>query len=113
LWRLEAYLSLLRVRDLWLLDLCRDLFVDGDLLRDVEDDLEDESDDEEEEGDLSRLLDCRPDTVRLGDLERRLWPCIITIAIIFIFMVSVFDLLLLIVMTIVTVIIVIDITVMM
>ena len=73
-WRLEAYLSLLRVRDLWLLDLCRDLFVDGDLLRDVADDLEDEEEDDEEEGDLSRLLDCRPGSIRLGDLERRLWP---------------------------------------
>ena len=69
---LLTYLSLLRVRDLWLLDLCCDLFVDGDLLRDVADDLEDESEDDEEEGDLSRLLDCRPDSVRLGDLERRL-----------------------------------------
>ena len=69
-----AYLFLLRVRDLWLLDLCRDLVVDGDLLRDVKDDLEDELEDESEEGDLSRLLDCRPDSVRLGDLERRLWP---------------------------------------
>ncbi len=62
------------MRDLWLLDLCRDLVVDGDLLRDVADDLEDESEDDEEEGDLSCLLDCRLDSVRLGDLERRLWP---------------------------------------
>ena len=60
------------MRDLWLLDLCRDLVTDGDLLRDVDNDLEDEEEDESEEGDLSCLLDCRPDMVRLGDLERRL-----------------------------------------
>ncbi len=52
-----VYLSLLRVRDLWLLDLCQDLFVEGDVLRDLVEDL-DESEEEEEQVDV-RLLERR------------------------------------------------------
>ena len=57
------------MRDLRLLDLCQDLVLEADLLRDVEEELEPELD-EEEDRDLPRLLEFRPEWVRLGDLER-------------------------------------------
>ena len=62
----SAHLSLLR-----LLDLCRDLLVEGDGLR--LDDLEDEPDEEEEEEeDLARPEDGRPESEGFGDFGPRL-----------------------------------------